>query len=197
MIGSSTVVELAEQVGLHGVLSISQTTVRKALEEALGILHSQRSELAKRRHLDAVLQHIPSGVAAVDNQGIVQALNPAFEALLGMPASRLLGRPLQEFCPQLALDEVLRSGVGEENTVIQLGQNLLVCNILPILEDGQRTGLVLTCQDTSAVQRADQRIRSTHRPGGFSARYRLEQISGKSPATRQLLKLAQRYGATS
>ncbi|MCK8659223.1 propionate catabolism operon regulatory protein PrpR [Pseudomonas umsongensis] len=197
VIGSSTVVELAEQVGLHGVLSISQTTVRKALEEALGILHSQRSELAKRRHLDAVLQHIPSGVAAVDNQGIVQALNPAFEALLGMPASRLLGRPLQEFCPQLALDEVLRSGVGEENTVIQLGQNLLVCNILPILEDGQRTGLVLTCQDTSAVQRADQRIRSTHRPGGFSARYRLEQISGKSPATRQLLKLAQRYGATS
>lgn len=197
VIGSSTVVELAEQVGLHGVLSISQNTVRKALEEALGVLHSQRSELAKRRHLDAVLQHIPTGVAAVDNQGIVQALNPALEALLGMPASHLLGRPLQEFCPQLALDDVLRSGVGEENTVIQLGQTLLLCNILPILEDGQRTGLVLTCQDTSAVQRADQRIRSTHRPGGFSARYRLEQISGKSPATRQLLKLAQRYGGTS
>jgi propionate catabolism operon transcriptional regulator len=196
VIGSSTVVELAERVGLHGVLAISQDTVRKALEEALGILHSQRSEVAKRRHLDAVLQHIPTGVAAVDNLGIVQSLNPALEALLGMPASHMLGRPLQEFCPELALDEVLRSGVGEENSVIRLGQNLLVCNILPILEDGQRTGLLLTCQDTSAVQRADQRIRSTHRPGGFSAKYRLEQISGKSQATRQLLKLAQRYGAT-
>ena len=102
VIGSSTVVELAERAGLHGVLSLSQDTVRKALEEALGILHSQRIEIAKRRHLDGVLQHIPTGVAAVDNLGIVQSLNPALEALLGMPASRMLGRPLQELCPELA-----------------------------------------------------------------------------------------------
>lgn len=196
VIGSSTVVELAERLGLHGVLSLSQETVRKALEEALGILHSQRLEIAKRRHLDGVLQHIPSGVAAVDNQGIVQSLNPALEALLGLPASRVLGRPLQAFCAELALDEVLRGGVGEENTVIRLGQNLVVSNLLPILEDGQRTGLVLTCQDTTAVQRADQRIRASHRPGSFSARYRLEQVSGTSPTTRHLLKLAERYAAT-
>lgn len=197
VIGSSAVVELAERVGLHGVLSLSQDTVRKALEEALGILRSQRIEVAKRRHLDGVLQHIPTGVAAVDNQGIVQSLNPALEALLGLPASQLLGRPLQEVCPQLALDEVLRGGVGEENTVIRLGANLVVSNILPILEDGERTGLVLTCQETAAVQRADQRIRSTHHPASFSARYQLGQISGNSLATRQLLKLAERYGATS
>ena len=196
VIGSSTVVELAERVGLHGVLSLSQDTVRKALDEALGILHSQRIEIAKRRHLNGVLQHIPTGVAAVDNLGIVQSLNPALEALLGMPASRMLGRPLQELCPELTLDDVLRSGAWEENKVIRLGQNMVVSNILPILEDGQRTGLVLTCQDTTAVQRADQRIRSTHRPAGFTAKYRLEQIRGNSQATRQLLKLAERYAAT-
>ncbi|WP_132587169.1 propionate catabolism operon regulatory protein PrpR [Pseudomonas aeruginosa] len=72
IIGSSTVVELAEQAGLHGVLSLSEDTARKALEEAMGVLDSQRLEIAKRRHLDAVLQHIPSGVAAVDNQGVVR-----------------------------------------------------------------------------------------------------------------------------
>ncbi|MNF34448.1 Propionate catabolism operon regulatory protein [compost metagenome] len=196
VIGSSTVVELAERAGLHGVLSMSQDTVRKALEEALGILHSQRIEVAKRRHLDGVLQHIPTGVAAVDNHGIVQSLNPALEALLGLPANRILGSSLQALYPELALDDVLRSGTWEENKVIRLGQNMVVSNILPILEDGQRTGLVLTCQDTSAVQRADQRIRTTHRPGGFTAKYRLEQIIGNSQATRQLLKLAERYAAT-
>ena len=46
IIGSSTVLEIAEQAGLHGVLSLSAETVRKALEEALGILHSQRIEIA-------------------------------------------------------------------------------------------------------------------------------------------------------
>lgn len=196
IIGSSTVVELAEQAGLHGVLSLSTDTVRKALEEALGILHSQRIEIAKRQHLNAVLQHIPAGVAAVDNHGIVQSLNPALAVLLDLPASAALGRSLQELCPELDLEQALRDGTGEENRVIRLGAHSVVSNLLPILENGQRTGMVLTCQDTSAVQRADQRIRSSRRPGAFTAKYRLEQISGNSLANREMLRLAERFAMT-
>ncbi|WP_085705775.1 MULTISPECIES: propionate catabolism operon regulatory protein PrpR [Pseudomonas] len=195
IIGSSTVVELAEQAGLHGVLSLSEDTVRKALEEALGILDSQRIEIAKRRHLNAVLQHIPTGVAAVDNQGVVQSLNPALAHLLDLPLSAALGRPLQQLCPELDLQHAFAQG-GEENRVIRLGSHAVVSNLLPILENGQRTGLVLTCQDTTAVQRADQRIRSTRRPGAFTARYRLEQLDGNSRANREMLQLARRFAAS-
>ncbi|PNA01148.1 MULTISPECIES: propionate catabolism operon regulatory protein PrpR [unclassified Pseudomonas] len=196
IIGSSTVVELAEQAGLQGVLSLSEDTVRKALEEALGILDSQRIEIAKRRHLDAVLQHIPTGVAAVDNQGLVQSLNPALAQLLGLPASAALGRPLQALCPELDLQQALQDGTGEDNRVIRLGAQAVVSNLLPILENGERTGLVLTCQDISAVQRADQRIRASRRPGAFTARYRLEQLSGNSRANREMLQLAERFAAS-
>ncbi|MFO6335335.1 PAS domain-containing protein, partial [Pseudomonas aeruginosa] len=172
--------------GLHGVLSLSEDTARKALEEAMGVLDSQRLEIAKRRHLDAVLQHIPSGVAAVDNQGVVQSLNPALAQLLELPVSSALGRPLQQLCPELDLQQALEDGGGEENRVIRLGSHAVVSNLLPILENGERTGLVLTCQDITAVQRADQRIRSTRRPGAFTARYRLEQtrLSWECSATR-------------
>ncbi|WP_047286513.1 sigma-54-dependent Fis family transcriptional regulator [Pseudomonas protegens] len=196
IIGSSSVVELAEQAGLHGVLSLSEGTVRRALEEALGILDSQRIEIAKRQHLNAVLQHIPTGVAAVDNQGLVQSLNPALAHLLELPLSEALGRPLQQLCPELDLQQALRDGGGEENRVIRLGSHAVVSNLLPILENGQRTGLVLTCQDTTAVQRADQRIRSTRRPGAFTARYRLEQLHGNSAANREMLQMAKRFAAS-
>ncbi|MCQ4308896.1 propionate catabolism operon regulatory protein PrpR [Pseudomonas stutzeri] len=196
IIGSSTVLELAEQAGLQGVLSLSNDTVRKALEEALGILHSQRIEIAKRQHLNGVLRHIPAGVAAVDNQGIVQSINPALALLLDLPADVALGRPLQELCPDLDLGQALRDGAGEENRIIRLGAHTVVSNLLPILENGQRTGMVMTCQDTSAVQRADQRIRSSRRPGTFVAKYSLEQISGGSLANRELLRLAERYART-
>ncbi|WP_338805523.1 propionate catabolism operon regulatory protein PrpR [Pseudomonas chlororaphis] len=196
IIGSSTVVELAEQAGLHGVLSLSEDTVRKALEEALSILDSQRIEIAKRRHLDAVLQHIPTGVAAVDNQGVVQSLNPALAQLLALPASEALGRPLQALCPELDLQQSLQDGMREENRVIRLGSQSVVSNLLPILENGERTGLVLTCQDTTAVQRADQRIRASRRPGAFTARYRLEQLGGNSKANREMLQLAERFATS-
>ncbi|WP_409260916.1 propionate catabolism operon regulatory protein PrpR [Pseudomonas putida] len=196
IIGSSTVVELAEQAGLHGVLSLSEDTVRKALEEALGILDSQRIEIAKRRHLNAVLQHIPAGVAAVDNQGVVQSLNPALAQLLEMPVSAALGRPLQQLCPDLDLQQALQDGTGEENRVMRLGSHAVVSNLLPILENGERTGLVLTCQDITAVQRADQRIRSTRRPCAFTARYRLDQLEGDSTANREMLQLARRFATS-
>ena len=142
------------------------------------------------------MQHIPAGVAAVDNQGIVQSLNPALALLLDLPVSAALGRPLQELCPALDLEQALRDGIGEENQVMRLGTHQVVSNLLPILENGQRTGMVLVCQDTTAVQRADQRIRSSHRPGAFAAKYRLEQISGNSLANRELLHLAERYALT-
>ncbi|WP_181299028.1 sigma-54-dependent Fis family transcriptional regulator [Pseudomonas sp. Q2-TVG4-2] len=196
IIGSSTVVELAEQDGLHGVLSVSADTARKALEEALGILHSQRIEIAKRRHLDGVLRHIPTGVAALDNNGIVRSINPALEQLLGVQANLALGRPLHELNPAIDVADALRSGIGEENKVIRLGARSVICNILPILENGQRTGLVLTCMEASAVQRADRRIRSTIRPSQLAARYRLDQISGSNHAHRELLRLAEHYAAT-
>lgn len=196
IIGSSTVVELAEQAGLQGVLSLSEETVRRALEEALGILDSQRIESAKRRHLDAVLQHIPTGVAAIDNQGLVQSLNPALAQLLALPASAALGRPLQALCPELDWQQALQDGTGEDNRVIRLGAQAVVSNLLPILENGERTGLVLTCQDITAVQRADQRIRASRRPGAFTARYRLAQLGGASQANREMLQLAERFAAS-
>ncbi|WP_192557942.1 propionate catabolism operon regulatory protein PrpR [Pseudomonas allokribbensis] len=196
IIGSSTVVELAEQAGLCGVLSLSEDTVRKALEEALSVLDSQRIEIAKRRHLDAVLQHIPTGVAAVDNRGIVQSLNPALAQLLSLPVSAALGRPLQALCPELDLPQALRDGTREENRVIRLGSQSVVSNLLPILENGERTGLVLTCQDTTAVQRADQRIRVSRRPGAFTARYQLAHLSGNSKINREMLELAERFATS-
>ncbi|WP_236233483.1 propionate catabolism operon regulatory protein PrpR [Pseudomonas tohonis] len=196
IIGSSTVVELAEQAGLHGVLSLSEDTARKALEEAMGILDSQRIEIAKRRHLDAVLKHIPAGVAAIDNQGLVQSLNPALAQLLELPISAALGRPLEHLCPELDWQQALQEGACEENRVIRLGSHAVVSNLLPILENGERTGLVLTCQDITAVQRADQRIRSTRRPGAFAARYRLDQLDGNSKANRDMLQLARRFAAS-
>lgn len=113
-------------------------------------------------------------MAAVDNQGMVQSLNPALAQLLELPISAALGRPLQQLCPELDLQQALQDGAGEGNRVIRLGSHAVVSNLLPILENGERTGLVLTCQNIAAVQRADQRIRSACRPDAFTARYRLE-----------------------
>lgn len=196
VIGSSTVVELAEQEGLTGILSLSADTIRKALEDALGVLQSSRIEIAKRRHLDGVLQHIPSGVAALNTEGQVLSVNPALSAIIGRNDEELVGLSLKQLCPELELSEALNPHKRTENQLVKIGDKTVIFNLLPTVENGDQTGYVFTCQETSAVLQADKHIRSSLRTGGFPARYRLDQFVGTSSASAQLAELAKRYATT-
>jgi propionate catabolism operon transcriptional regulator len=193
IVGSSMVTELAEQAGLTGILATSSNAVRRALDDALVILRSARAEAARRQRLDAVLQHLTDGVIAVGMDGKVQSINPALARLLGVAPQWALGRHISELDPQLDLDEVLRAGVTQENRILKLAGRTVLANAIPIVEHGARTGAVLTCQDSSAVQRADRQIRTSARPTRLTARYKLSQILGVSGAMRELLQLAERY----
>jgi len=42
------------------------------------------------------------GMLALDTQGWVASLNPAAQAILGVPAKRALGRPIQDLLPAYA-----------------------------------------------------------------------------------------------
>ena len=69
-----------------------QTTIEVALYKHSIDAHLRRNE----RWLDATLRCIGEAVIAVDPQGAVAFLNPAAEALVGVPRERAAGRPLAE-----------------------------------------------------------------------------------------------------
>ena len=106
---------------------------------------------------DTVLQHIPSGCGSGRQQGVVQSLNPALAQLLELPVSSALGRPLQQLCPELDLQQALRDGGGEGKPGDPAGLARRGQQSLRSWRMAERTGLVLTCQDITAVQRG-----STH-----------------------------------
>ena len=53
----------------------------------------------ERGRAASVLGHVADGVFLVDAQGSVQLWNPAAEAITGLPAEAVLGRPLEEVIP--------------------------------------------------------------------------------------------------
>ncbi len=72
---------------------------------------------------DALLASLSSGVLILGEAGEVAALNPAGEAILGMSASELLGKPVAEALgpsPDLVglLEEALRHGRGRARQVV-------------------------------------------------------------------------------
>ncbi|MNZ40873.1 Propionate catabolism operon regulatory protein [compost metagenome] len=196
IVGSSTVAQLADEAGAEGVLALNADSIRRTLDNALSICRSRVQSLIQQQRLNAVLRNLSDGVIAVDAEGLVQSLNPRMATLLELSADWACGRPIGEVMPDLELAGILRSGKGEENRLIRVGAKTLAANLTPIIEAGQVDGVVISCQETNAIQRAERRIRSQARPRQFTARYRFEQILGDAPAFRETVRLAQRYAQT-
>lgn len=196
IVGSSVVVDLAEQNGIVGILAYSQTSIRQAIEDGIEIARIANIENARYEQLNIVLHHLQEAVLAVDSSERITAINPAMERIIGIPYAKALGRVLSDLAPPLSLRGVLSSGEETLGRVVQLNLATCVANYIPIREQGLMSGAVLTLQDARVIQRADTNIRTQRRVSNLAARYHFHQIVGSSSAFAHARRVAERYAGT-
>lgn len=190
VVAPGLVVDLARARGLEGLLLYSQGAVREAMGAAIDIARVARQETARREKLNIILGQLKDGVVAVDSEERIEALNPAMEAFIGLPAEQLLGRQLSAVQGELSLAHTLRTGIAEVEQVQQVGGRSSVVTRLPIVEQGRRTGAVLVCQDPVVIQRLDRSLRTRSRPALRHAKYGLANLVGESDALRAVKRRA-------
>ncbi|NLC35551.1 MAG: propionate catabolism operon regulatory protein PrpR [Alcaligenaceae bacterium] len=192
VVAPGLVVDLARARGLQGLLLYSQGAVREAMSAAIDIARVARQETARREKLNIILGQLKDGVVAVGADEKIEAVNPAMEAFIGLPAEQLLGRRLSAVQGELSLAHTLRTGRAEVEQVQQVGGRTSVVTRLPILEQGRRTGAVLVCQDPVVIQRLDRSLRTRSRPAQHHAKYSLGNLVGESPALQRAKRRALR-----
>jgi propionate catabolism operon transcriptional regulator len=190
VVGPGLVANLADEMGLTGVFLYSMDAVREALHDAVEVARAARIEQAKRERLNTILGQLSDGVIAVDRQERIQTLNPSMARWLGVRPDEWLGRVLTEVCPELSLQSVLRLGEADVERIERVKGKTLIVNRLPIIEHGQLTGAVLTCQDPISIQRVDRHLRTRTKAPATPRRHALEQLLGRSPAIDQLRRMA-------
>ncbi|MFA7278692.1 MAG: propionate catabolism operon regulatory protein PrpR [Sterolibacterium sp.] len=196
VIGSSLVVEQAEQHGMQGILVYSLTAVRQALEDALEIARVASLETARYDHLNGVLHNLREAVLSVNIRGRITAINPAMERMLGLTRAHAMERLIADIAPEVSMDQVLATGQQEVEQVVQINQLTCVANRIPIHEAGLRTGAILTLQDARTIQQADTTIRTQRRVRQSSTRYHFDQLIGTSKAFAEAKIAARRYAKT-
>ncbi|QNM94978.1 propionate catabolism operon regulatory protein PrpR [Chitinimonas koreensis] len=196
VVGSSQIVHLASQYDLPAVLIYSVESVMAAFESALELTRVASLEEAKRERLDRILESLSEGVAAVDLDERVQAINPALAGLVGVAAEWAVGRRLSELAPALSLAGVLKSGEPRRDEVVTVAGRKLVTQRLPLFEAGQQSGAVLTLQESAAIERADRKLRAEARKSPFRARYALADVLGESPLIEAARELATLYAGS-
>lgn len=190
VVAPGLVVDLARARGLEGMLLYSQGAVREAMSAAVDIARVARQETARREKLNTILGQLKDGVVAVDPEERIEAVNPAMEAFIGLPAEQLLGRQLSAVQGELSLAHTLRTGMAEVEQVQQVSGRTSVVTRLPIVEQGRRTGAVLVCQDPVVIQRLDRSLRTRSRPALQHAKYGLANLVGQSEALRSVKQRA-------
>ncbi|MFC0574761.1 propionate catabolism operon regulatory protein PrpR [Paraburkholderia solisilvae] len=189
VVGPGLVTDLATRAGMEAVFLYSRASVRAAFDTALEVAQATWNEATRRQRLDNVLQHLRDGVAALDAQGRVEAINQRLAAAFGIDAAAAVGKPLAELAPELAASAPDTEGESLESVrgvsyVVHRG---------PLAGQGGASGMVLTFQESRAVERLDRTWRSRPRAQQFVARYRLDDLIGASPAIDNVRTLVRRY----
>ncbi len=196
IVGSSLVVELAEDCGLTGLLAYSLDSIRRGFDDAIELARMARLEASRYERLHGVLQGLREAVLAVDGEDRISTVNPPMERLLGRAQATLLGRPLAQVAPELSLQDVLDAGTDERAVVQRFAQRDWVAHRTPIREQGETVGAVVMLHDAQNIQDAETILRIQQRRRQPTARHSFAAMVGESAPMRRAVAAARRYART-
>jgi len=131
-------------------------------------LHRKKPEGARRhaQRLQGVLDHMPSGVVMIGEDGCITLYSRQAERLLGRDSRGMVGRPYTDFKQHEEIVDLIRDGIGKrapiyrEVHVHKPEQRLLHASLIPLTQDGEsESGLLLVLEDVSPLRRLE-RMRS-------------------------------------
>lgn len=130
-------------------------------------LRASRSELERRRvYTETLLRNVSAGVLGLNPEGIVTAINPCAERMLGLRAASVLGRLYAESFPAMlkeALDNLLTAGArapeAQSSLKLEAGgaEAELMMTATPLSdESGRDLGTVLFFEDVSQIAKVER-----------------------------------------
>ncbi|MFA6284039.1 MAG: ATP-binding protein, partial [Desulfurivibrionaceae bacterium] len=138
--------------GIAGVESVYQREITKEL-------------LSSRKHFEVVLGNISEGIVECTIEGLVVYVNAAGAAILGAREEKILAGDFFDFFAESARQEVAKgfAGLGErpvalgEEAVLLLKGRRVALVLLPIVDAGQRTAIVII-QDITERKAAEEKL---------------------------------------
>jgi len=196
IVGSSLVVELAQEHGLHGFLAYSLASIRKGFDDAVELARVARLEAGRYEQLNGVLHNLQEAVLAVDREHRIIAVNPPMQQLLGTPDRPLLGLRLDRLEPALSLQATLETGTEVRAAVQRFARRDWIVNRTPMREHGEIVGAAITLYDARTIQEADTTLRMQQRRHQNAAKYDFASLLGRSPLFLRAVAAARRYAST-
>ncbi len=194
VIGDKISVEVAKTLGMNGILIESgKEALIQSVFEAERVARVKRLELEKTKRFKSIIDFAYEGIVTIDQNGIIDNFNPKAEKIFNKSSYQVIGESIYKIFPENESAEVLVSDQKIEGKVFNFGEIRIVANIIPIKINNETVRRVITFQDASVIQKAEQRIRRGLYHKGNIAENQFEDIIGKSLIIRTLKEEAKRF----
>ncbi len=197
-IGGHTVCMTVQRLGAPYVLiETTEETVVDTLQRARSFLDLRQKEKEQLETLNSIIDFSYDGILAINRKGIITVFNPVIQKLTGLSPAQALGRLADEVVENSRMSRVIKTGVAELGELQKIGDTNIVTNRVPIVVDGEVTGVVATFQDVEKFQSMEASVRKKLQSKGHVAKNRFEDIIGSSPALKNAVTQARLYAHVS
>ncbi len=176
------------------LLGMSTESIWQALTGAKHGAVPRRQEREKAVQFQAVLNSAHEGIIATDTSGNITVFNANAAEILQINATKAIGANVYDILPMGKLTDNFRTVDYADRIIPYRGEHLSV-NKTGVILAGELSGHVIALQRSSAIQKAESKMRQQLYAKGHVARYRFPDIIGESPAVQEAIASAKDFAA--
>ncbi|PLR77027.1 transcriptional regulator [Bacillus sp. V3-13] len=196
----STLIEMSLKLNIN----IDRANIQSAryIQEIISLsrqlAHSFNEVSSLNHQLDAILNTVHDGILATDAEKNIIKINKSAKRILGIqiPEHEILGKNLSKILPKLTVDSCTDEYLSTKNHVISFNERKLIINKSLIEVKQNHMGEVTAFQDVTRIQQLEQEIRKKIQKKGFSSKYSIDDIIGKSPRIKEILQVMNKIAKT-
>ncbi len=197
IVGGAVTGKVAKKYGIpFAVIESSPESMQQAAQEAKNIALVKQREKTKGNLFKVVLDYAYDGIIAVNPEGVITIFNPVAERITQINAALAIGRQIQEIWSELELHKVLSSGQEDLAQLLNINNEQVVCNKIPIRVNNEVVGAVINFQDVTKLQQMEAKVRRRLFASGHIASFCFDNIIGTSPQLQKSIALARDFALT-
>lgn len=190
----STLFEIAKVLGqtLHQANHMTMDYVRNFVRIGRELATASKNEHNINSYLEAVLDAAQEGIIFVSTEGNITLFNQEASTILGIDSQVALDKPCTEVLSDFPIEQVIKTKEPMPRQTIQIQGLHLVTTMIPLLLDGTFSGVIVTFQDVTHVQRMEQEIRKKKTESGLTTKYTFADNAGDSRLMTQTRHIAKK-----
>ncbi len=197
VLGDTLAARKATEKGLNSILIKSgREAIQNAIEEAIKLCSAIESEKIKKRRYKTIFESIVEGVIAIDKIGNVILFNSAARKIFNQNENDIIGKHIKRIIPESRIEEYLCNEIQENDSLEKFGKFDLVVNRMPVIIDGEISGVVATFRDITRILELEQKIRYEILNKGFHAKNNFDDIITNNESFIKTLNEAKEFART-